>query len=67
MKRYLDTGQKHVSWDGVELPGLHKDDSEIPLEIAFGEFTSGGRRIFSGYVRQRRDVHMLSPAGKIQP
>src|SRR5215210_783507 len=24
IKRYLETGHKHISWKAVELPGLHK-------------------------------------------
>jgi len=49
--RYVETGVKHLSWDGVELPGLHKTGREIPLEVSFGEFTLGGRRYFTGVAR----------------
>ncbi len=35
----------------AELPGLHKDGREIPLEISFGEFTRDGRRFFTGIAR----------------
>src|SRR5258706_1847694 len=48
--RYLETGQKHLSWDHVELRGLHKSGREIPLEISFAEFTQHGRRYFTGLV-----------------
>jgi PAS domain S-box-containing protein len=54
IRRYGETGQRHLSWDGVELPGLHKDGSTIPLKIAFGEVTQFGKRLFSGYVRDLR-------------
>ncbi|MDT7806344.1 MAG: two-component system, cell cycle sensor histidine kinase and response regulator CckA [Acidobacteriota bacterium] len=51
MQRYVETGVKHISWAGVELPGLHKSGHEIPLEISFGEFTLDGRRYFTGIAR----------------
>src|SRR5262249_50647457 len=47
-KRYKQTGERHIPWDGIELPGLHKNGSEIPLEITFGEFSQQGRRYFTG-------------------
>jgi PAS domain S-box-containing protein len=51
MRRYIETGVKHISWAGVELPGLHKSGHEVPLEISFGEFTLDGRRHFTGIAR----------------
>jgi PAS domain S-box-containing protein len=51
MQRYVETGVKHISWAGVELPGLHKSGREIPLEISFGEFALDGRRYFTGIAR----------------
>lgn len=51
VRRYVETGVKHISWEGVALPGLHKSGREIPLEISFGEFTYGGRRYFTGIAR----------------
>jgi PAS domain S-box-containing protein len=49
--RYMETGQKHIHWSAVQLPGLHKIGNEIPLEISFAEFTRDGRHFFIGIAR----------------
>ncbi|MGH9754374.1 MAG: PAS domain S-box protein, partial [Blastocatellia bacterium] len=51
MKRYLEIGEKHSSWSGIEFPGLHKDGHEVPLEIAYSEYVKDGGRIFTGIIR----------------
>jgi PAS domain S-box-containing protein len=51
LARYLGSGSKKISWDGVELPGLHKSGNEIPLEVSFGEFERDGNRYFTGIAR----------------
>jgi PAS domain S-box-containing protein len=51
MQHYLTTGQQHISWEAVELPGLHQSGREIPLELSYGEFTENGRRFFTGIAR----------------
>jgi PAS domain S-box-containing protein len=48
---YVKTGQKHVSWTGLQLRGLHKSGAEIPLEISFGEHVRDGKHIFTGILR----------------
>ncbi|MDT4895401.1 MAG: two-component system, cell cycle sensor histidine kinase and response regulator CckA [Acidobacteriota bacterium] len=49
--RYVRTGRKHINWEAVELPGLHKSGREIPLELSFGEFTKDRKRFFTGIAR----------------
>jgi PAS domain S-box-containing protein len=49
--RYLATGKRHVNWQGVELTAQGKDGREFPVEVSFGELTSGGHRVFTGFIR----------------
>ena len=51
IREYVETGKRHVSWEGVQLPGLHKSGREIPLEVSFGESHSGGNHTFTGILR----------------
>ena len=51
LQRYLDTGEKHIDWTYVELPGLHKDGHEVPLAISLNEFTHDGEHYFVGTFR----------------
>ena len=61
IQRYLRTRKKHIPWNGVELPALHKDGHEVPCEISFGEWTSDGHTVFTGFARditERRNARM---------
>ncbi|WP_210408911.1 PAS domain S-box protein [Halorhabdus rudnickae] len=49
--RYLDSGDRQLDWEWIELPGRHRDGTEIPLGISFGETTIDGERRFTGIVR----------------
>ena len=55
--RFLQTGVRAIPWRSVPLPVLRKDGREVPVEISFGEFTSNGRRIFSGILRDVSERH----------
>ena len=49
--RYVETGRRHISWESVSVPGLHRDGREIPLEVSFAEFVLNGRHFFTGVAR----------------
>ena len=51
LARYRRSLQRQMSWEGMELPGRHKDGHEIPLEISFGEFIRDDRLYFTGIAR----------------
>jgi len=51
LEKYVRTGRRHTAWQAVELPGLHKDGREIPLEISFGEWAINDSRFFTGIAR----------------
>lgn len=51
LDRYKQTGKRHISWEAIELPGLHKNGSEVPLELSFGEFVRRSKRYFTGIAR----------------
>ena len=55
IERFLKTRQRRIPWTGVELPALHRDGHEFPAEISFGEWSDGGRTIFTGFARDITD------------
>jgi len=59
VQAYLTTGQKHMSWTGLQLTGLHKSGAEIPLEISFGEHVRDGKHIFTGILRDVSERHRI--------
>ena len=63
LRNYIETGQKHISWEAVELPGLHRSGKELTLELSFGEFQKDGYRFFTGIARdigrRKRDEQRL--------
>src|SRR5688500_5389282 len=51
MQRYASTRRRNIPWQAIGLPILTREGREIPTEISFGEFMSGGRVVFSGILR----------------
>lgn len=53
--RYLETGERTIDWNGIELPAEHKDGHEVSLSITFEEHVYGNERVFSGIMRDISD------------
>jgi PAS domain S-box-containing protein len=51
MTEYVETGERSLEWNYVELPGRHRDGRELTLSISFEEHRKDGERLFSGIVR----------------
>ncbi|WP_226004034.1 PAS domain-containing sensor histidine kinase [Natrinema salinisoli] len=51
LQRYLETGERHINWTYVELPGQHTDGHEVPLGVSLNDFTYDGDRYFVGLFR----------------
>jgi PAS domain S-box-containing protein len=49
--RYLSTGRRHINWQGVELTARRKNGEEFPVEVSFGELSSAGHKLFTGFIR----------------
>jgi two-component system sensor kinase FixL len=51
IERYLTTGERHIIGIGRVVVGLRKDGGTFPMELEVGEFSAGGARFFTGFVR----------------
>jgi len=48
---YLTTGIRKIIGVGRVTTALHRDGNTFPIELSVGEAWSGGRRIFTGFIR----------------
>ncbi|MEA2722451.1 MAG: two-component system, cell cycle sensor histidine kinase and response regulator CckA [Gemmatimonadales bacterium] len=53
--RYLETGNRHLNWTAIELPGLHRNGHEVPLEVSFGESRGPVGHTFTAILRDISD------------
>jgi two-component system sensor kinase FixL len=59
LEHYARTGEKRIIGVGRIVVGERKDGSTFPMELAVGEMRSGGRRFYTGFVRdltERQDT-----------
>jgi two-component system sensor kinase FixL len=53
--RYLATGERRIIGIGRVVVGERRDGTTFPMELAVGEMKSGGRRFFTGFIRDLTD------------
>jgi len=51
---YLETGERSLDWSWIELPARHRDGTEFPVAVSFGE-RSNGEHLFSAVIRDITD------------
>ena len=51
LRRYIETGVRHMHWEAIEIPALHISGAEVPIEVSFGEHHENGQRLFTGIMR----------------
>ncbi len=51
LRRYVETGQRHLNGRSLQLAGLHKSGAEIPLEISLSALVKDGEPLFVGIIR----------------
>ena len=49
--RLQKTNQPRLLWTTVELPGLHQDGTEFPLELSLSRWHNRGEQYFTGHMR----------------
>jgi two-component system sensor kinase FixL len=51
LQHYLSTGLRRIIGIGRIVVGARRDGTTFPMELAVGEMRSGGRRFFTGFIR----------------
>jgi two-component system sensor kinase FixL len=51
LRRYLETGERRIIGIGRRVLGRRKDGTTFPQELAIGEAIGGGKRVFTGFIR----------------
>lgn len=51
IRNYLNSGERRIIGIGRSVMAQRKDGTTVPVELAVGELKSGGKRYFTGFVR----------------
>ncbi|QND43431.1 PAS domain S-box protein (plasmid) [Rhizobium leguminosarum bv. viciae] len=56
---YIRTGRRRIIGYGRVVVGLRKNGTTFPMELSVGEAVAGGRRTFTGFVRDLTSRHRI--------
>jgi PAS domain S-box-containing protein len=62
LQRYCRTGDRHLPWRAVQMPGLRKNGTEVLVELSFGEGRRAGERLFVAVAREVSETRRVEPA-----
>ncbi|MCC7078951.1 MAG: EAL domain-containing protein [Acidimicrobiia bacterium] len=69
MRRYLDSGEAHIIGIDREVLARRRDGTVFPVDLAVSEINLGGRRVFTGFIRditeRKKAEHALSRAAAL--
>lgn len=55
-ERYQRTKQRSLNWNGADMDALHKDGSEIPVQLRIRSFQVNGDEYLVGIIQKRHDA-----------
>lgn len=64
IRRYLETGERHIIGIGREVVGLRKNGEVFPIELAVGEVHLPDKRLFTGTVRDIGERKRIEREGR---
>lgn len=57
--RHVETGERHMSWDRVELTAQHQSGRLFPIDLSLAKSNFEGKKFFTGIIRdvsERKDA-----------
>ncbi|MBV9835885.1 MAG: PAS domain S-box protein [Alphaproteobacteria bacterium] len=58
LKRYLQTGERHIIGIGRIVTGQRKDGTTFPMHLTIGELRSADKHYFTGFIRDLTDQQL---------